>query len=208
MYLSRLILNPLNKFVYNDLVNFYELHRTLLCAFPEGKDIKPSILFRTDVDRKTGVPTVLVQSLTPPDWTSLNNKNGYLLRPPEVKTFDPIFREGHFFRFRLRACPTKRVFKHPDGSRAGYIKGLYKPNEQIDWLKRKGEKNGFEIHSTLTIPEGNIEGKKDKNKITIYCVTFEGILKVTDSDVFKKALINGIGRGKRFGFGMLSIAPL
>lgn len=39
-------------------------------------------------------------------------------------------------------------------------------------------------------------------------VTYEGILKVTDAEKFQKILIEGIGRGKAFGMGMLTIAKV
>jgi CRISPR-associated protein, Cse3 family len=40
----------------------------------------------------------------------------------------------------------------------------------------------------------------------IGAVLFTGYLKVTDADRFRTALEHGIGSGKAFGFGLLSIA--
>ncbi|RLC41266.1 MAG: type I-E CRISPR-associated protein Cas6/Cse3/CasE [Candidatus Coatesbacteria bacterium] len=212
MYLSKIVLNPLNKNVLKELSNFYEMHRTVLKAFPDGEDVKSSVLYRVEVNKKTGVPTVLIQSETEPNWNFLVSNGNRNLEPPQYKLFNPQFKKGQHIRFRLRACPSKRVLRHPDGSKAGYIKGLYEPEEQIEWLKRKGKDGGFSVHSVLTIPEGNIVGyeKKNgkKNKITIFSVVFEGILTVEDVDKFSLTLRKGIGRGKRFGFGMLSVAPL
>jgi len=208
MYLSKLTLNPLNRFVRKDLANFYELHRTLLCAFPNGEESKSNMLYRVDVDRKTGVATVIIQSTIQPDWNYLDEKKSYLLTPALSKEIDLSFIEGQFLRFRLRASPTKRVAKNPDGTSAGYIKGLYKPDEQMDWLKRKGKEGGFNLHSVLITPEGNLIGYNNNNKITIYSVLFNGILIVEERERFKNTVSKGIGRGKRFGFGLLSIAPL
>jgi CRISPR system Cascade subunit CasE len=39
-------------------------------------------------------------------------------------------------------------------------------------------------------------------------VLYEGRLIVTDVELFKMALLNGIGHGKVMGLGMLSIAPV
>ncbi|MHA1492279.1 MAG: type I-E CRISPR-associated protein Cas6/Cse3/CasE [Promethearchaeota archaeon] len=50
-------------------------------------------------------------------------------------------------------------------------------------------------------------GKKKKHNIVFYSVLFEGRLKITKLNEFKKILISGIGPGKAFGFGMLSIYP-
>ena len=37
-------------------------------------------------------------------------------------------------------------------------------------------------------------------------VVFEGVLTVTDADAFRNALVNGIGREKAYGMGLLTIA--
>ena len=39
----------------------------------------------------------------------------------------------------------------------------------------------------------------------ILSVTYEGTLEVTDVERFKKALTEGIGRGKAYGMGMMTI---
>jgi CRISPR system Cascade subunit CasE len=38
-------------------------------------------------------------------------------------------------------------------------------------------------------------------------VLFDGRLQVTDAEVFRRTLTQGIGSGKAFGFGLLSVAP-
>ena len=38
-------------------------------------------------------------------------------------------------------------------------------------------------------------------------VLFEGLLRITDETCFLETLVRGIGSGKAFGFGLLSIAP-
>ena len=37
-------------------------------------------------------------------------------------------------------------------------------------------------------------------------VTYEGVLTVTDTELFCKALTEGIGRGKAYGMGLLTVA--
>ena len=39
-------------------------------------------------------------------------------------------------------------------------------------------------------------------------VLFDGLLRVTDTDAFLRTLVRGIGPGKAFGFGLLSVAPV
>jgi CRISPR system Cascade subunit CasE len=112
MYLSRLILNPRNRRVQKEVAQPYQMHRSLMGAFSDN--LKPGddrVLFRLETAR-TGALTLLVQSLTLPDWSWLAEPNarGYLLpvdKPnPAVKSFDINLAIGQVLAFRLRANPT------------------------------------------------------------------------------------------------------
>lgn len=46
-----------------------------------------------------------------------------------------------------------------------------------------------------------------KPNLTFGAVLFEGVLRVTDAAAFRAALERGIGSGKAYGFGLLSVAP-
>jgi CRISPR system Cascade subunit CasE len=214
MYLSRLILNPRHRRVQREIANPYELHRTLMSAFPADLPEKERVLYRVDTDPHTGVPTALLQSHTAPDWVALHDRAGYLLPesqcPPRVhanpatKPFDLALSAGQVLTFRLRANPTVKR----DGSRHG----LYKEEEQRDWLARKGEQNGFRPLRVTVIQEGDQLSWKprkgdEKRKLTHFAVRFEGLLQVTDPDALWEAVQNGIGPAKSFGFGLLSLAP-
>jgi CRISPR system Cascade subunit CasE len=50
------------------------------------------------------------------------------------------------------------------------------------------------------------DGKRGKHGQRLRSVRYEGVLEVTDADCFHKTLIRGIGPGKAFGFGLLSVA--
>ena len=62
-------------------------------------------------------------------------------------------------------------------------------------------------------PDGWVRGeKKDKSdgrvhSISCRAVLFDGLLEVTDADAFRNTLAAGVGPGKGFGFGLLSVAP-
>ena len=49
------------------------------------------------------------------------------------------------------------------------------------------------------------KGDMRKNPVTLLAVTYEGVLKVLDSDKFCKILLEGIGRGKAFGMGLMTV---
>jgi len=77
--------------------------------------------------------------------------------------------------------------------------------------------NGFEV---LNDHSGNPElilserhkyrlDKRDKTQpITLVTVRFDGVLRVSNVDRLRHALINGIGHAKAFGCGLLTLAPL
>ena len=36
-------------------------------------------------------------------------------------------------------------------------------------------------------------------------MTFEGLLEVTDEELFRNMLVNGLGRGKAYGMGLMTV---
>ncbi len=168
-------------------------------AFPDNlKEIDKSgrILLRVNNDL-----TVLIQSALCPDWSFLIKEDQYLLINPMIKQFDyPQFKEGQKFWFRLFGNPTKKI----EGKRVG----MYKEEKQYIWLNRKSDMCGFNlIHVNITKKE-EITARAGRNSkvMTFYGVQFEGMLQVVDSNKFKVTMENGIGSGKSFGFGFLTIS--
>jgi CRISPR system Cascade subunit CasE len=113
--------------------------------------------------------------------------------------------------------------------------GIYEESEQIEWLRRQGNNpkiketnGGYElldakvedrkgnehpIYSAYSFESEMVKVfKKDKETkielppIKLHTVHFTGILRVTNTDAFKKAYTKGIGSGKAFGCGMLLLA--
>jgi len=206
MYLSKLILNPHSRQVNIDKGDPYQLHRTLMCAFPPFDHEAERILFRLEgklMDR------LLVQSTLEPDWSAL--QNNYLLTTPETKQLGEFsFQHGQILRFRLRANPSKR-----DPQSHKRI-GLYREEERIDWLRHKGKLHGFSFRdenimlSSTFWREFNIPSKADnqKHRSTFNFVDFNGLLRVENPNSLKDTVLQGIGPAKGFGCGLLSLACL
>jgi CRISPR system Cascade subunit CasE len=213
MFLSRLILDPRSRQVWSELTNPYEMHRTLLQAFGQAR-CEADMLYRVDTDRRSGVPTVLVQSLAQPDWSFACGLGRYLLDAepgnPACKPFEPVFAERQLLQFRLLANPTKKLSNRSLGNRNGKRVGLYEEGEQRDWLDRKGRDGGFRILSCHVISEGKTEHTKGsagaREKMPLLAVRFDGVLQVADPAVFLATIQSGIGSAKAFGFGLLSVA--
>ena len=209
MFLSRLILNSHSRAVQRDLANGYQLHRTVMSGFPTPLPQKERVLFRLERARDARL-ALLVQSQTRPEWIELV-ESGYLTSPdpfdlpqnPAVKTFDLTLREGQMLHFRLRANPTVK--------RNGKRHALYREEEQLAWLRRKGEQSGFEpaqvmLNEELTV-SGRARGSEELHRLTLYVVQYEGMLQVVDAGRLQQAVANGIGPAQGFGCGLLSLAP-
>jgi CRISPR system Cascade subunit CasE len=205
LYLTRLVLDPRSRSVRRDLADPYELHRTLLRAFPDAAAGSPGrVLFRVEPARGEPRFVVLVQSDVAPDWSRLNVPRDYLLGPLATKLFTPAFAAGQRLGFRLRANPTVK--------RDGKRRPLLDESQQRAWLDRKAAAAGFRVVRVEVAPEGALCGYKPAEGATLtlthHAVRFDGVLTVTDPGQLLHALRDGVGSAKGFGFGLLSLAPL
>lgn len=219
MYLSRLILNPRSKQVQREIANPYEMHRTVMHAYVGRLEDAERVLFRLELHPRTGIPTLLVQSLHEPDWQwLLDDERNYLLASEDlpigvenlvVKPVTLNLQSGQILTFRLRANPT--IKKAAEGSKNGKRQGLYQSEDQIKWLSRKIEQSGGRLVAARTTKEEQVTGKlyhsEHRHDLCFLSVLFEGQLEVMDSDRLVQGMVAGIGSGKGLGFGLLSLAP-
>ncbi len=213
MYISKLVLNPMNYYARQNFSSPYEMHRTLCKMFDEVK--RPHILFRIEhLSRKSTEMAVIMQSGEVPDHKKI--EENYLLdilikELPDDELFDVFFKKG-IYQFRLAANPVKK-----QGNRKI---GLYKEDEQKRWMERKALQGGFQpsLQNIFSFTIGNkkyTENKENKEKIqkkkkNIYIlgVRYDGILKISEPETFFNTFKNGIGSSKSFGFGLLSLKKM
>ncbi len=173
-------------------------------AFPEQLPQDERVLFRLETERASGVLTLLVQSITRPDWSWLDPEDGYLLDlgrelNPWIKSFDSDFQAGQPLAFRLRANPTVK--------RDGKRHGLFREEDQVAWLERKAAAGGFELAAVRSQQVDELQGyTAQRHHLKMLAVQFDGLLRVTDPEAFIDTLQRGIGPGKGLGFGLLSVA--
>lgn len=227
MFLSKLVLNLRNPKVRRDLGCAYEMHRTLMSGYPYPREEhRCDLLFRIELMRM-GPPVILVQTQAEPDWSHL--PAGYLLCRADFKPLDLALQTGQRLRFRLRANPTKRVAAKNGrlgGVMVGKRVGLTTEAEQIRWLLRRADAGGFKIPGEWVdskhpetgepiqlpnfrvdvVPDGRDFNGKPGHDGVFLAVRYEGILVVIDPETFRATVAGGIGSGKAFGFGLLSLA--
>lgn len=112
------------------------------------------------------------------------------------------------WHFRLTANPTRAC--KDEKEKRGKVRAHITPYHQKKWLLERSEKNGFhvkeeEIDVVKSYWQRFYKGQERKRPVTILSVTYEGLLTVTDIEKFRQTLTGGIGRGKAFGMGMLTI---
>jgi len=85
----------------------------------------------------------------------------------------------------------------------------------FEWIVSMGENNGFSIERNgddhelvISAYQQHLIRKKESHHICFSSIDYNGILKVTDSKKFATALINGLGRSKAFGCGLMLIKPV
>ncbi|MHB9145228.1 MAG: type I-E CRISPR-associated protein Cas6/Cse3/CasE [Symbiobacteriia bacterium] len=218
MYLSRLVLNLRDREVQHDLADCQSMHQRIMGAFPavEGESARAElgVLYRADTDHRNGGVTLLVQSLVEPDWSKLPEH--YLLGTAAQKYVTGHYRRiaaGSVLRFRLLANPTRRIDTKsgPNGEkRNGRRVELTREDDQLAWFDRKALDAGFRSLELRVVGKGpalDVTGRHPAGKVVLKGVVYEGRLVVKDQERFRHALEHGVGPGKAYGFGLLSVAP-
>ncbi|MBB5157379.1 type I-E CRISPR-associated protein Cas6/Cse3/CasE [Saccharopolyspora phatthalungensis] len=228
MFLSKLQVNVASRAFRTDYANIHDLHRTVMSAFPDLPKNTPArqehgVLWRLDAS-PSGY-TLYIQSQIHPDWATL--PEGYLRDRAYVRCLQPVLaaiQPGRRFAFRIMANPTQAISpgdKPPAPRRPSKRVALHRPDDQINWLLRQGERHGFTIPHTgdhgpdiAPSPSPQLTGYKTatnarsgRHKITISPVRYDGHLIVTDPNALAAAVQHGIGRAKAYGCGLLSLAP-
>lgn len=216
LHLSRLFPDERHRHASRDLSSPYALHQTLRWAFPgAGQDDTglpdgERVLWRRDavLDPNSGetVPALIVQSLTPPHWGALNARDPGYLHRWDVRTLDlaPALTAGRVLHFRLHANVTVRR-RDEQGRSARH--GVHRPEDQLVWLERQGERCGFALLGADITRSARVRTRKGQQTITLHTVSFEGALEVTHPQELRRAVQSGLGHARSLGCGLLSLAP-
>lgn len=228
MYLSLLKINTNLEPSRNWFNNIYEVHHRLWMAFPKSEQekvdpfflgtwtqqVKKSTIQRDELGflfriERDADPRIIVQSKLKPNWEYAFQNADWLLKPetkPIVRIFETSYSRGEKYKFRIVANPTvKRNAKRVS---------LKDQGEQLAWFYKKSTEIGSKILE-INVTESNLHIFKDikhlnskNNQITLFSVTYEGILEVATQESLSNAVIKGIGPAKGFGCGLLSLSSV
>lgn len=208
---SRVIIDPSQRAARKALASPEVLHAIVERA--SGDPESSRALWR--LDRGIGRHVLFIVSPRKPDAALLAEQLGSALTEISSFSYDRFLASisaGQEWQFRLRANPTKAL--RQEGARSKRV-ALIKENDQIAWLIRRGEqRGGFEIpQNRLAVPEvviqtrGADEFRRRDATVTLGTVVYDGILRVTEPDALRAVLVGGLGHGKAYGCGLLTLAP-
>lgn len=127
---------------------------------------------------------------------------------------DESYLSQYSYLFDLYANPTRKVKKLDDNghfTKNGRRLTLMDKPSQTKWLKRKGDSHGFQLADNIPLridkPVNHRFRRKGQKGLHIG-VRFQGALHVNNREAFQKAIRQGIGSAKSFGFGLLMIKPV
>ena len=187
MYLSRAELDPTRRETMVALISPQKFHGAVENAFAGARRRR---LWR--LDQLGEKLYLLLLSEERPDLTALCAQFG-TGAPPETRPYDPLLERvtaGSCWQFRLTVNPTRSKKDSADHTARGTLKPCYLEVEQEEWLTRK---QTYHFKKNGTRP------------VTLLAVTYEGVLQVTDPEAFKALLCEGVGRGKAYGLGLMTI---
>ena len=233
MYLSRIELDIRRRETLSALAYPVVMHGAIEDSF-EHKDERK--LWRIDTLGDKTYLLLLSQTPLNPDHLieqfspkyNANPRESFFVSKDYGKLLDRI-ENGQKYRFRLCANPVHNTRKNKDNAASERQRLAHVTHEQqCDWLLKRAECLGVSLEQgdEYTTSDGSVfhthpsfevvadtwkifkKGSNQNAKVTLRQVTFEGILTVSDANLFKEKLIQGIGHGKAYGCGLMTIIRL
>ena len=204
MYLTRVELDSRKRETQIALESYSQFHGAVEEAFEPRQKRN---LWR--IDRLNGSYYLLLLSEIEPNMDNFIRQFCKPETKAETKEYGKLLdriENGQCWHFRLVANPSYRASM----GRKDKIKAHVTELKQKEWLIEKSKNCGFSVsNDTFLVVEQSRKqfrkNKEEKNRVSMLLATFEGVMTVTDADVFRNTLCQGIGREKAFGAGMLTI---
>lgn len=214
MHLTRFEINPQRRAARSFLASPQRMHAAVLAAFPDPQhDTSPGrVLWRVD----PGEHDVVLYVVSPgkPDLTHLVEQIGRPTYGWQTRDYGPFLDRldvGDRWAFRLRANPVHNV-RPPEGGR-GRRHGHVTAEQQCLWFRRRAERLGFAVPETGTGVDDvvlrdrrTVRFDRQGRTVTLSTALFEGTLVVEDPAALRTALTDGIGPGKGYGCGLMTLA--
>lgn len=214
MHLTRLEINSRRRAARHLLGSPHRLHAAVLSGFPTDlpEPDEGRILWRLD----DGYPDPVLYVVSPaePDLTHLVEDVGRPSYGWQTKDYRPLLDKlaaGDTWAFRLRANPVHSVAQATGGrgKRLAHVTS----GQQTAWLHQRAATHGFRVaDGSADAPDLVLSSRRtfrfDRRgrTVTLATAVFDGTLVVDDPRKLRAALVGGIGPGKGYGCGLLTLA--
>ncbi|MEW6927243.1 type I-E CRISPR-associated protein Cas6/Cse3/CasE [Trueperella pyogenes] len=214
---TRVQLNPARRQGQKYLNNPQALHAAVQASFPSDVVVKNErILWR--LDQRGHQHTLYIVGPEMPTAAHIVEEAGWEVRPQETADYDRLLtriQKGQEWNFELLANPTKTINRGRE--RRGRVVAHLSILEQVKWLFGKAESLGvdfgsaeqptFQVTESKTLNFTKMRGDgTERDRVHLVTARFAGSLKVVDPDRLRHGLVNGIGRAKGYGCGLLTLA--
>lgn len=204
MYLSRVALEHTNVNAVKALSSPQVMHAMLKNCLPDNDE---SSMWR--IDRLNGKVYVLLKSKAVPTQGVFSNTTWETLA---YDTFLEKIENGQIWRFRLCANPVHSV--KAEGQSRGKVYAHVTVAQQLEWLLKRTAAHGFSVpkledtYMVDVVERATKKFKRQQATVTLSTAAFEGVLRVENVSQLVQSLENGIGRGKAYGCGLLTLARM
>lgn len=209
MYLSRVQIDTDNRQKMRNLTHLAAYHDWVERSFPQEIDRGERTRKLWRIDHLNGKEYLLIVSNEEPDLVELCRYG--VDGSAATKNYDLFLaklKNGMKCRFRVVLNPAVAV--SAGIGKRGRIVPHVTVQHQMEYLKNRSEKQGFFLSDEeFEITERSFAiWQKNKERIRLSKVAYEGTLLIKDIELFRKLLTEGMGKKKAYGFGMMTVIPL
>ncbi len=187
-----------------EIKDAYGLHKVVYGLFEDT---------RTEAEKRASSPSGIVYADKGGDFNSrqilmLSDRKPHQTPQFGVVETKPVpesFLKHNHYAFEVTLNPGKRDKK------TGKIVPMRNRDDVAEWFMSRAEKSwGFSVNTeNLQTEKIGVQAfKKGDRTVTHGSAIIKGELHVTDPECFRRSFLQGIGRGRAFGFGLLQIVPL
>ncbi|MGW1143652.1 type I-E CRISPR-associated protein Cas6/Cse3/CasE [Streptomyces sp. NPDC002454] len=215
-WLARLVLDASRTDVREELRNAVAMHRRVMSLFPDFPELERArshfgVLHRVERTERQAVLMVQSNREAAPERLPDGYAVGFA-----VRGIDPLLDAlalGRRLSYRCDANPIRRPSRT---TREVYgnlppVVALHGRHAD-DWWHRRAGLAGLKVHTHLSHPLDPAVGCRGKGvgaqKVRHHRVRFEGTAEIVDPDALRAAMTGGVGKGRAYGCGLLTIAPL
>jgi len=206
MYMTRMELDRSRRATIAALASPNKLHGAIESGFSGDRQRR---LWR--IDELDGRCYLLVVSEDAPDLSCAAAQFAPAPDCWQTREYDAFLQRitvGSRWHFRLSANPT---ISYPrEGEKRGKVCAHVTAEQQKAWLMQRAGKCGFRLKEEdyEVVKRGVLNFYKgaDRKRVTLGVCEYEGWLEIADADLMRETLTKGIGRGKAYGLGLLTIA--